>query len=56
MEEWRDGGVGRNANVTVDGFNAGHWTPFPFFLIQSIFRANLPQLSSLTKLFWLLAH
>lgn len=26
------------------------------FLIQSIFRANLAQLSSLTKLFWLLPH
>lgn len=30
--------------------------PFPSFLIQPIFRANLPQLSSLTKLFWLLPH
>lgn len=56
MEGWEGYGVGRNANVTVDGFNAGHWPPFPSFLIQPIFRANLPQLSSLTKLFWLLPH
>lgn len=50
------GGVGRNANVTVtvERFNAGHCPPLPSFLIQPIFRANLPQLSSLTKLFWLL--
>lgn len=44
-------GAGRDANVTVDGFNAVHWTAFCSFLIQPIFRANLPQLSSLTKLF-----
>lgn len=42
------GGVRRNANVTVtvDGFNAGHCPPLPSYLIQPIFRANLPQLSS----------
>lgn len=56
MEGWREGGVVRNANVTVDGLKAGHWPPLPFFLIQPIIRANRPHLSSLTKLFGLLPH
>lgn len=44
-EGWRSGERSRdvrNGNVTVDGFNAGHWPCFSMFLIRPIFRANLP--------------
>lgn len=56
-EGWRGG-----RRAELGGMLMLHWmdltlvTGLRLLLIQSIFRANLAQLSSLTKLFWLLPH